>query len=95
MGRALAVLPTTVLLILIAAPSPLLAKGEIFKITIKSADLASSIEITDPKLVKDFTVYSGPGFRDANGQGQTPNRRVHHRLVPGPRGGVPKGTPAL
>jgi hypothetical protein len=37
------------------------AKGPTSKITISGADLTSRVEITDPGLLKDFQVWSGPG----------------------------------
>lgn len=48
-------------LLILSVPSPLLAKGKTVKITIKGADLKTSIEITDPKVLANFDVWTGPG----------------------------------
>jgi hypothetical protein len=41
----------------------LLAKGETKKITIAGGGLAAPIVITDPAVIKQFNVWSGPGTR--------------------------------
>jgi len=43
------------------APSQLFAKAETSKITIEGADLKAPIEITDQKVLRDFSVWAGPG----------------------------------
>jgi hypothetical protein len=50
---------TTLLLLLV--PARLFAKADTVKITIKGADLKTPIEITDPKVLKSFFVWGGPG----------------------------------
>ena len=39
------------------------AKGTTTKVTIAGAGLRSPVEITDPKIVENFNVWSGPGTR--------------------------------
>jgi hypothetical protein len=56
-------------LVMMSIPIPLSAKGATVKITIKGADLATPIEITDP-TVRDFSVWAGPGVY-VNGIEQT------------------------
>ena len=48
-------------LLIIAFPVSLSAKGKIIRITIQGADLKSPIEITDPKILANFNVWTGPG----------------------------------
>ena|ERR1700719_2556021 len=52
-------------LLILAAASPLLAKGKTVKITIKGADLKVPIEIADPKILENFQVWTGPGTSGA------------------------------
>ena len=61
-----------ILLLPIAVPTPLLAKGQIVKITITGADLTVPIEITDFGILKDVDVnmWAGPGVK-INGKEQT------------------------
>jgi hypothetical protein len=49
------------ILLLVAIPAELFAKGETSRIIIKGADLSAPIEITDPKTVANFIVWTGPG----------------------------------
>jgi hypothetical protein len=49
------------LLLRLVAPAQVFAKGETVKITIKGADLKTPIEITNPKILTEFTVWTGPG----------------------------------
>jgi len=49
------------LLLMIAIPVSLSAKGKTARITIQGADLKSAIEITDPKILAKFNVWDGPG----------------------------------
>src|SRR5713101_4826805 len=44
----------------ILIPAPVCAKGIITRITIKGANLAAPVEITDA-TIKDFTPWAGPG----------------------------------
>jgi hypothetical protein len=48
-------------IIAVALSAVVFAKGETTKITLVSAALAAPIEITDPGIVKQFQVFSGPG----------------------------------
>jgi len=59
-------------LVLVSIPTPLFAKGEIVKVTIKGADLKNLMEITDLKVLGDANVdvWAGPGVR-VNGKEQT------------------------
>ncbi len=58
MKRLLSVSVTFFLLVI---PAQVLAKGQTVKITIKGADLKTPIEITNPKILTEFQVWSGPG----------------------------------
>jgi hypothetical protein len=55
--------PVSVLyiLLLLTIPAELFAKSETSKIIIKGADLSAPIEITDPKTLANFVVWTGPG----------------------------------
>ena len=53
----------------ISIPSAVCAKGIITKITVKGANLAAPVEITDAEI-KDFTPWAGPGVT-INGIKQT------------------------
>jgi hypothetical protein len=55
--------PLSVLYIflLLMIPADLFAKAETPKIIIKGADLSAPIEITDPKTLANFVVWTGPG----------------------------------
>lgn len=46
---------------LIAVPSDMFAKAQTCKITITGADLKAPIEITDPRILVNFNVWSGVG----------------------------------
>ena len=48
-------------LLILSVPTPLLAKEKTVKIIIKGADLKTSIEISDPKILENFQVWTGPG----------------------------------
>jgi len=56
-------------LLILSIPAPLLAKGNTVKITIKGADHKTPIEISDPKILANFRVWTGPGtsFADRHG----------------------------
>jgi hypothetical protein len=66
-----------ILLLAIAVPTPLLAKGQIVKIAITGADLMVPIEITDFGKLKDVdvNVWAGPGAK-INGKEQTERRHI-------------------
>ena len=66
MRMALAVLLSS--LLILSVPTPLLAKGKTVKITIKGADLKTPIEISDPKTLENFQVWTGPGTSGADRQ---------------------------
>lgn len=54
-------------LLILNVPTPLLAKEKTTRITIKGADLKTSIEISDPKILENFQVWTGPGAGTAEG----------------------------
>jgi hypothetical protein len=58
MKRLLLVSVTFLLLVI---PAQMFAKGQTVKITIKGADLKTPVEITDPQVLTNFQVWSGPG----------------------------------
>jgi hypothetical protein len=66
MRMALAVLLNS--LLILSVPTPLLAKGKTTKITIKGADLKTPIEISGPKILANFQVWTGPGTSGADRQ---------------------------
>jgi hypothetical protein len=66
MRMALAVLLNS--LLILSVPAPLLAKGKTTKITIKGANLKTPIEISGPKILANFQVWTGPGTSGADGQ---------------------------
>ena len=66
MRMALAVLLNS--LLILSVPTPLLAKGKTVKITIKGTDLKTPIEISDPKILENFQVWTGPGTSGADRQ---------------------------
>jgi hypothetical protein len=55
-------------LLILSVPAPLPAKGKTVKITIKGADLKAPIEISDPKILANFQVWTGPGTSSADRQ---------------------------
>jgi len=65
---------------------PLLAKGNTVKITIMGSDLKTPIEISDPKILANFRVWTGPGTSCADDQGlisdwsQGPVSKTPHTL---------------
>ena len=67
MMMALAVLLNSLLILTVS--TPLLAKGKTVKITIKGADLKTPVEISDPKILTNFRVWTGPGTSSADRQG--------------------------
>lgn len=58
MKRPLSVL---YILLLLTIPAEVFAKSETSKVIIKGADLSAPIEITDPKTLANFVVWTGPG----------------------------------
>jgi hypothetical protein len=66
MRMALAVLLNS--LLILSVPTPLLAKGKTVKVTIKGAVLKTPIEISDPKILADFQVWTGLGTSTADRQ---------------------------
>jgi hypothetical protein len=48
-------------LLMMLVPTPLYAKGDTVRITIKGPGITLPIEITDPKIVADFRVWTGIG----------------------------------
>src|SRR5260370_13279752 len=55
-------------LLILSVPTPMLAKGKTVKITIKGVDLKTPIEISDPKILANFQVWTGPGTSTADRQ---------------------------
>jgi hypothetical protein len=55
-------------LLILSIPAPLLAKGKTVKITIKGSELETPIEISDPKILENFQVWTGPGTSTAEKQ---------------------------
>lgn len=49
------------LLVILSATALVFAKGATTKITITGAGLQSAVEISDPEVLKNFNVWSGPG----------------------------------
>ena len=56
-------------MLLVSVPSPMLAKGKTSKITITGPSLKRPIEILDPKILANFSVWTGPGTSTADHQG--------------------------
>src|SRR5258706_7686631 len=67
MRMALAVVMNS--LLILTVPTPLLAKEKTVKITIKRSDHERPIEISDPKILANFQVWTGPGTSSAERQG--------------------------
>jgi hypothetical protein len=67
MKVAIAVLLSAMLISCVS--TPLLAKENTVKIVISGAGLKAPIEITDPKTLMNFSVWTGPGTSTANHQG--------------------------
>jgi len=61
---------STVLFVLLALviPARVFAKADISRITIKGVDLKTPIDITDPKVLAHFNVWSGPGSSWSGGK---------------------------
>src|ERR1700730_7174047 len=55
------ILPALITFLLLVVPAQIFAKGDTVKITIKRADLKTPIEITNPKILTEFPVWTGPG----------------------------------
>jgi hypothetical protein len=58
------------LLLVLAVPVIASAKGITTRVVIKSPDLTTPIEITDPEVLKGFVVWAGPGVK-VNGTEQS------------------------
>lgn len=54
-------------LLILSVPAPLLAKGKTVKITIKGAQLKTPIEISNPRILENFQVWTGPGTNTSEG----------------------------
>ena len=67
MKVAIAVLLSAMLIPCVS--TPLLAKGNTVKIIISGAGLKRAIEISDPKILANFSVWTGPGTSTADHQG--------------------------
>jgi len=65
-------LSVSVTFLLLVIPAQVFAKGQTVKITIKGADLKTQVEITDPKVLTEFQVWSGPGT-SSSAPGFNPN----------------------
>ena len=57
------------LLVIVSATALVFAKGTTTKITITGAGLPSPVEISDPAVLKNFNVWSGPGTRSNGVEG--------------------------
>jgi hypothetical protein len=53
----------TVLLVTGFMPWPLAAKGRTLRIVIEGVNLSGPVEITDPKILNNFNVWTGPGVQ--------------------------------
>jgi hypothetical protein len=60
---------TFVLLAMSAVPTSLPAKEKTTKITITGGSLATAVEITDPKILDSFNVWTGPGTSSNEAEG--------------------------
>ena len=52
--------------LLLVGPSLSLAKGKTVRIVIEGEDLAKPLDITDPKILANFNVWTGPGTSNPN-----------------------------
>ena len=73
MRRMLAVVVAFLPLVI---PARVFAKADISKITIKGADLRTAIEITDPKTLANFDVWTGPGTSWTGGSPKQADRFI-------------------
>jgi hypothetical protein len=60
---------TLVLLTMVAIPSSLAGKEKTTRIVITGGDLATAVEITDPKILDSFNVWTGPGTSSNEAEG--------------------------
>ena len=67
MRKTIAVLLRVLLILSVAAQAQ--AKEDTVKITISGASLKTPIEISDPKILENFSVWTGPGTNTADQQG--------------------------
>jgi hypothetical protein len=65
--------------LLLVIPARVFAKADISKITIRGADLKTTIEITDPKTLARFNVWAGPGT--SWGGGKSPPAWVNTFII--------------
>lgn len=66
--------------LLLTVPPQLYAKAETSRITIDGPDLKQPIEITDPKILANFDVWSGAGT-SWTGPGATTARQKAHQFI--------------
>src|SRR5450432_3361685 len=84
MKKPIAILLNAVLILSVS--TPLLAKERAVKITISGTGLKTPIEISDPKILGNFSVWAGPGTSTADQQGfitdwsQGPVREIPNTL---------------
>ena len=55
--------------LIVSTATPLLAKANTVKITIKGTDFKTPIEISDPKILVNFQIWTGPGTSSNEKQG--------------------------
>ena len=53
--------------LLLAAPARLVTKGKTVKVLVQGADLAKPVEISDPNILENFRVWTGPGTSSNEG----------------------------
>jgi hypothetical protein len=87
MNRLLALLAVFLLI----TAGQLFAKAETSKIVIEGADLKPSLEITDPKVLKEFLVWAGAGTA-VNG---TPSSEANAFIINWAQGPVVERPPGL
>ena len=58
--------------LLLIGPSLLLAKGKTIRIVVEGNELSKPLDITDPKILANFNVWTGPGT-SSNQPGFNPN----------------------
>ena len=73
------------LLLMVGIPASLSAKGRTVRIAIKGAGLKGPIEITDPKILANFNVWTGPGTSSNEGKGLIVDWS-HGTISPPPKG---------
>jgi hypothetical protein len=58
-----------ILVVISALPVTLTAKEKTLKITVSGGNLATPVEITDPKILDNFNVWTGPGTSSNEDEG--------------------------